>query len=107
MQKIRQISLVGLRADGSQTLGTATDGVTMTIQPSKGIHLVPTGGSMTIRKSDEPAAEAVTWPEDFPFTAEGFEEAMGSTENLPSLIISIPVGVTVSGWVSGTQPEIA
>lgn len=106
MPKLRTFSLIGVRADEGQILGSATDGVTMTIPSSEGVYFSSTGGSVGIRKDTEAPEDSVTWPADLPFTTEGYREAMGASELVPGLIVSIPSGVSVTGWVIGAQPAI-
>lgn len=108
MAKEINFHLIGNRADGGQTLGNAVGPATLVLKGLQAVHLVPTGGTMDIRRTDEDAVDDVTWPEDLPFSAEGFRESHGSSEQIPSLTINIPVGVTVTGYVEAAfAPEVS
>jgi hypothetical protein len=100
MPKYRNITLVGVRSDGGQTLGSAINAV-VTIDSSEGLYLIPKGGNALIRFTSQGAAEEVTWPEDLPFTTEAFMEAAASTERIPGLTITVGSGVSLVGWVVG------
>lgn len=107
MAKESNLHFVGQRSAGGQTLGSTVGPATLTLKGAKSIYLLPIGGGMAVRRVSDDAAEDMEWPEDVPFSPEGFRESMGQSEQIPDLVFDIPVGTTLVGFVEAAfAPEV-